>query len=84
MRRLEMRPPRYSAEAALGEVVRRTCDLGARVVRLLRAARPTRLRAAAMLMLRALLHDEQVVLPTAAWRSGHSAAGVALIPLARL
>jgi hypothetical protein len=37
-----------------------------------------------MLMLRALLHDEQVVLPTAAWRSGHSAAGVALIPLARL
>jgi malate dehydrogenase len=58
-------------EAALGEVVQRTRDGGAEVVRLLqRGSAYWAPSAAVMLMVRAVLRDEQVVLPIAARLSG--------------
>jgi malate dehydrogenase len=58
-------------EAALGEVVQRTRDGGAEVVRLLqRGSAYWAPSAAVMLMVRAILRDEQVVLPIAARLAG--------------
>ncbi len=58
-------------DAALGEVVQRTRDGGAEVVRLLqRGSAYWAPSAAVMLMVRAILRDEQVVLPIAARLSG--------------
>ncbi|HET6174609.1 MAG TPA: malate dehydrogenase [Gaiellales bacterium] len=58
-------------EAALGEVEQRTRDGGAEVVRLLqRGSAYWAPSAAVMLMVRAILRDEQVVLPIAAHLSG--------------
>jgi malate dehydrogenase len=58
-------------EPALGEVVQRTRDGGAEVVRLLqRGSAYWAPSAAVMLMVRAVLRDEQVVLPIAARLSG--------------
>ncbi len=58
-------------EAALGEVVQRTRDGGAEVVRLLqRGSAYWAPSAAVMLMVRAILRDEGVVLPIAARLSG--------------
>ncbi len=58
-------------EAALDEVVQRTRDGGAEVVRLLqRGSAYWAPSAAVMLMVRAVLRDEQVVLPIAARLSG--------------
>ncbi len=58
-------------EAALDEVVQRTRDGGAEVVRLLqRGSAYWAPSAAVMLMVRAILRDEQVVLPIAARLSG--------------
>jgi malate dehydrogenase len=57
--------------AALGEVVQRTRDGGAEVVRLLqRGSAYWAPSAAVMLMVRAILRDEQAVLPIAAQLSG--------------
>ena len=58
-------------EAALDEVVQRTRDGGAEVVRLLqRGSAYWAPSAAVLLMVRAILRDEQVVLPIAARLSG--------------
>jgi malate dehydrogenase len=58
-------------QASLEEVVQRTRDGGAEVVRLLqRGSAYWAPSAAVTLMVRAILKDEQVVLPIAAWLSG--------------